>query len=41
MRFFVGAILLALLFLALATVALGVVTTLKMPRPDDHDEQQH
>ncbi|MFJ9694727.1 hypothetical protein [Kitasatospora sp. NPDC101183] len=41
MRFFVGAALVALLFLALATVALGVVATLKMPRPDDHDEERH
>ncbi|MFJ2576482.1 hypothetical protein [Kitasatospora aureofaciens] len=39
MKFFVGAILVALLALAIATVALGVVATLKMPRPEEHDEQ--
>ncbi|MEV7021888.1 hypothetical protein [Kitasatospora sp. NPDC093558] len=39
MNFFVGAILVALLALAIATVALGVVATLKMPRPEEHDEQ--
>ncbi|MFE4975210.1 hypothetical protein ACFRAR_24285 [Kitasatospora sp. NPDC056651] len=39
MRFFVGAALLALLALAIATVALGVVVTLRMPRPEGHDEQ--
>ncbi|MFG2841863.1 hypothetical protein ACGF12_01670 [Kitasatospora sp. NPDC048296] len=37
-RFFVGAVLLALLALALATVALGAIATLKMPRPDDSEE---
>ncbi|MFJ4192344.1 hypothetical protein [Kitasatospora sp. NPDC089509] len=38
-KFFVGAILLALLALAIATVALGVVATLNMPpRPDDPDD---
>ncbi|MER7755803.1 hypothetical protein [Kitasatospora sp. NPDC097643] len=42
MGFFVGAALVALLALAIATVALGVVATLKMPRPDnsDRDEQR-
>ncbi|MFE5582088.1 hypothetical protein [Kitasatospora sp. NPDC056531] len=39
-KFFVGAILLALLALAIATVALGVVATLKMPHPEERDEQQ-
>ncbi|MFJ9838944.1 hypothetical protein ACIRYZ_00480 [Kitasatospora sp. NPDC101155] len=38
MRFFVGAVLLVLLALALATVALGVIATLKIPRPDDSEE---
>lgn len=33
--FLVGAALLALLALALLTVALGVLATLRMPRPDD------
>ncbi|MET8623278.1 hypothetical protein ABZW30_05875 [Kitasatospora sp. NPDC004669] len=40
MKFFVGAILVALLALAIATVALGVVATLRMPRPEDRDEQR-
>ncbi|MFG3224351.1 hypothetical protein ACGF07_06165 [Kitasatospora sp. NPDC048194] len=40
MKFFVGAILLALLALAIATVALGVIATLKMPRPDDPDQRR-
>ncbi|MEV8323073.1 MULTISPECIES: hypothetical protein [unclassified Kitasatospora] len=39
MKFFVGAILLALLALAITTVALGVLATLKMPHPDDRDDQ--
>ncbi|MFH8379924.1 hypothetical protein ACH4E7_03120 [Kitasatospora sp. NPDC018058] len=39
MRFFVGAALVALLALALATVALGVIATLKVPRPNDSDER--
>lgn len=39
MKFFVGAILLALLALAIATVALGVIATLKMQRPEEHDEK--
>ncbi|MET8623284.1 hypothetical protein ABZW30_05910 [Kitasatospora sp. NPDC004669] len=38
-KFFVGAILVALLALAIATVALGVIATLRMPRPEDRDEQ--
>ncbi|WP_268267543.1 hypothetical protein [Streptomyces kaniharaensis] len=38
-NFFVGAALVTLLALAIATVALGVVATLKMPRPDDCDQQ--
>ncbi|MFI6153569.1 hypothetical protein ACIBCA_12815 [Kitasatospora sp. NPDC051170] len=38
MKFFVGAILIALLFLAIATVALGVVATLRTPRPEDRDD---
>ncbi|WP_267884065.1 hypothetical protein [Streptomyces sp. NRRL WC-3742] len=38
MKFFVGAILIALLALAIATVVLGVVATLKMPRPEERDE---
>ncbi|MGW6916738.1 hypothetical protein ACWGB8_23370 [Kitasatospora sp. NPDC054939] len=33
--FLVGAALIALLALALLTVALGVLATLRMPRPDD------
>ncbi|MGA5817147.1 hypothetical protein ACPC54_04700 [Kitasatospora sp. NPDC094028] len=40
LRFFVGAVLVALLALAIATVVLGVVATLKMPpRPDEQDER--
>ncbi|MFH9354364.1 hypothetical protein [Kitasatospora sp. NPDC017646] len=39
MRFFVGAILVALLVLAIATVALGVLATLKMPHPENRDDQ--
>ncbi|MFJ9441446.1 hypothetical protein ACIRRH_06180 [Kitasatospora sp. NPDC101235] len=39
MKFFVGAILVALLTLAIATVALGVIATLKMPRPEGRDER--
>ncbi|MFF2142567.1 hypothetical protein [Kitasatospora sp. NPDC058190] len=39
-KFFVGAILLALLALAIATVALGVVATLKMPHPEERDDQR-
>ncbi|MFJ7250795.1 hypothetical protein ACIQWA_39995 [Kitasatospora sp. NPDC098652] len=38
-KFFVGAILIALLALAIATVALGVLATLKMPRPENRDDQ--
>ncbi|MFJ9847265.1 hypothetical protein ACIRYZ_43945 [Kitasatospora sp. NPDC101155] len=38
-KFFVGAILLALLALAIATVALGAIATLRMPRPEEYDEQ--
>ncbi|MER8099912.1 hypothetical protein [Kitasatospora sp. NPDC094016] len=38
MRLFIGAVLLALLVLAIATVALGVLATLKMPRPEERDE---
>ncbi|MFJ9777706.1 hypothetical protein ACIRVF_41775 [Kitasatospora sp. NPDC101157] len=38
-RFFVGAVLVALLALAIATVALGVIATLKMPRPEHRDDQ--
>ncbi|MFF7989848.1 hypothetical protein ACFZDG_08685 [Kitasatospora xanthocidica] len=36
-RFFVGAILVALLALAITTVALGAIATLKMQRPEDGD----
>ncbi|MFF9642845.1 hypothetical protein [Kitasatospora aureofaciens] len=36
-KFFVGAALVALLALAVATVALGVLATLKMSRPGDGD----
>ncbi|MET8622442.1 hypothetical protein ABZW30_01555 [Kitasatospora sp. NPDC004669] len=39
MKFFVGAALVALLALAIATVALGVIATLRMPRPNDSDER--
>ncbi|MFE4517595.1 hypothetical protein ACFRMQ_25750 [Kitasatospora sp. NPDC056783] len=39
MRFVIGAALLTLLALAIATVALGVITTLRMPRPEGRDEQ--
>ncbi|MFD0405726.1 hypothetical protein [Kitasatospora sp. NPDC127116] len=39
MKFFIGAILLALLVLAIATVALGVLACLGMPRPEARDEQ--
>ncbi|GGV02625.1 hypothetical protein ACIG0C_13910 [Kitasatospora aureofaciens] len=38
-KFFVGAVLLALLALAIATVALGVLATLKMPRPEHRDDR--
>lgn len=38
MRFFVGAILVALL--AIATVALGAIATLDIPRPEDRDDQR-
>ncbi|MFI9321357.1 hypothetical protein ACIGXI_16465 [Kitasatospora aureofaciens] len=38
-RFFVGAVLLALLALAIATVALGVLATLRMPRPEHRDDR--
>ncbi|MFI9159980.1 hypothetical protein [Kitasatospora aureofaciens] len=40
-KFFVGAVLLALLALALAiaTVALGVLATLRMPRPEHRDDR--
>jgi hypothetical protein len=38
-KFFVGAVLIALLALAIATVALGAIATLKMPRPEERDEQ--
>ncbi|MGA5820552.1 hypothetical protein ACPC54_22120 [Kitasatospora sp. NPDC094028] len=37
-NFFVGAILVALLACAIATVALGVIATLKMPHPEERDE---
>ncbi|WP_369183544.1 hypothetical protein [Streptomyces sp. Y1] len=41
MNFFVGAILVALLALAIATVVLGVIATLKMPpKPENGDEQR-
>ncbi|WP_267883113.1 MULTISPECIES: hypothetical protein [Streptomyces] len=42
MTFFVGAILIALLAIAIAiaTVALGAVATLKMPRREERDERQ-
>ncbi|MBV6697046.1 hypothetical protein [Kitasatospora aureofaciens] len=33
--FLIGAAFVALLALALATVVLGVIATLRMPRPDD------
>ncbi|MFH8385390.1 hypothetical protein ACH4E7_31375 [Kitasatospora sp. NPDC018058] len=39
MKFFVGAVLVALLALALATVALGIIATLKMPHPEEQNEQ--
>ncbi|MEU4118364.1 hypothetical protein AB0F71_28205 [Kitasatospora sp. NPDC028055] len=35
----VAAILLTLLALAITTVALGVLATLKMPRPENRDDQ--
>lgn len=38
-KFFVGAVLVALLALAIATVALGVLATLKMPRPEHRDDR--
>ncbi|MER6301503.1 hypothetical protein ABT247_18335 [Kitasatospora sp. NPDC001539] len=38
-KFFVGAVLLALLALAIATVALGVLATLRMPRPEHRDDR--
>jgi hypothetical protein len=38
-KFFVGAVLIALLALAIATVALGVIATLRMSRPEERDEQ--
>ncbi|MFG2842579.1 hypothetical protein ACGF12_05305 [Kitasatospora sp. NPDC048296] len=38
MKFFVGAILVALLALAIATVTLGVIATLRMSRPEERDE---
>ncbi|MFJ2578223.1 hypothetical protein [Kitasatospora aureofaciens] len=38
MNFLVGAALVTLLALAIVTVALGVIATLKMRRPDDNDE---
>ncbi|MEU6966888.1 hypothetical protein AB0A71_03910 [Kitasatospora aureofaciens] len=38
-KFFVGAVLLALLALAIATVALGVLVTLRMPRPEHRDDR--
>ncbi|MEV7359639.1 hypothetical protein ACIPLC_22430 [Kitasatospora sp. NPDC086801] len=40
MKLFIVAVLLALLALAIATVALGVLATLKMPRPEERDEQR-
>ncbi|MER7583274.1 hypothetical protein [Kitasatospora sp. NPDC097691] len=39
MKFFVGAVLVALLALAIATVALGVIATLRMPHPKEPDER--
>ncbi|MGW2370938.1 MULTISPECIES: hypothetical protein [Kitasatospora] len=36
-NFFFGAVLVALLALAITTVALGVIATLRMRRPDDGD----
>ncbi|CAM5378104.1 putative protein OS=Kitasatospora aureofaciens OX=1894 GN=GCM10010502_66580 PE=4 SV=1 [Kitasatospora aureofaciens] len=38
-KFFVGAVLVALLALAIATVALGVLATLKMPHPEHRDDR--
>ncbi|MFF3001346.1 hypothetical protein ACFVTF_00840 [Kitasatospora sp. NPDC057940] len=38
MGFFVGAVLVALLALAIVTVALGVIATLRMPCPGDRDD---
>ncbi|MFF2081011.1 hypothetical protein ACFVXG_40360 [Kitasatospora sp. NPDC058162] len=40
MNFFIGAILLALLALAITTVALGVITTLKIQPPEEYDDQR-
>lgn len=40
MSFLVGAALVFLLALAIVIVALGVIATLRMPRPDDRDEQR-
>lgn len=40
MRFFVGAALLALFALAIVTVALGVIATLRMEHPDDRDQRR-
>ncbi|MER7581691.1 hypothetical protein [Kitasatospora sp. NPDC097691] len=37
MRFLIGAAFLLLLALAMATVALGVVTALNVARPDEED----
>ncbi|MFE7588710.1 hypothetical protein ACFU6K_04860 [Kitasatospora sp. NPDC057512] len=39
MKFFIGAILLALLVLAIATVALGVTATLRMTPPQGCDDR--
>ncbi|MFJ9697196.1 hypothetical protein [Kitasatospora sp. NPDC101183] len=39
MKFFVGAILVALLFLAIATVTLGVIATLNLQHLHDRDER--
>ncbi|WP_279382921.1 hypothetical protein [Streptomyces sp. FH025] len=38
MKFFVGAVLLALLALAIVTVGLGAVATLRMQKPEDIDD---
>ncbi|MFD8707382.1 hypothetical protein ACFV1W_33170 [Kitasatospora sp. NPDC059648] len=38
-KFFVGAVLVALLALAIATVVLGVLATLRVHRPENRDDQ--
>ncbi|MFJ2862902.1 hypothetical protein [Kitasatospora sp. NPDC087314] len=40
LNFLVGAALVTLLALAIVIVALGAIATLRMPRPDDRDEQR-